>query len=243
MKRFNNKKKFISTIKFKCFIVFFIIINSLLLFMSYGSNMNKDVVVLIDSKVDKVLYQFFSDLITDDVINKKSVGDILLVTKNKNDEILLVNYDLEKTYKILTDVSSVLKNAISDLENGNIKVCIEDDFLCNSSKGLVVNIPLFLNSKNIFLNNLGPRIPVIVRFNETLLTNIKTKVTNYGLNNALLEIYITVEIKKIIITPVKTFDDVFNYDILISALVVNGSVPNFYGGITSNSSILDIPMN
>lgn len=243
MKRFKNKKKFISTIKFKCFIVFFIIINSLLLFMSYGSNMNKDVVVLIDSKVDKVLYQFFSDLITDDVINKKSVGDILLVTKNKNDEILLVNYDLEKTYKILTDVSSVLKNAISDLENGNIKVGIEDDFLCNSSKGLVVNIPLFLNSKNIFLNNLGPRIPVIVRFNETLLTNIKTKVTNYGLNNALLEIYITVEIKKIIITPVKTFDDVFNYDILISALVVNGSVPNFYGGITSNSSILDIPMN
>ena len=158
MKRFKNKKKFISTIKFKCFIVFFIIINSLLLFISYGSNMNKDVVVLIDSKVDKVLYQFFSDLITDDVINKKSVGDILLVTKNKNDEILLVNYDLEKTYKILTDVSSVLKNAISDLENGNIKVCIEDDFLCNSSKGLVVNIPLFLNSKNIFLNNLGNKL-------------------------------------------------------------------------------------
>ena len=72
-----------------------------------------------------------------------------------------------------------------------------------------------------------------------IIVNIKTKVTNYGFNNALLEIYITVEIEKLIITPVFKDNDKFYYDILIGAVVVNGSVPEFYSnGLESHSNIL-----
>jgi len=190
------------------------------------------------------MFQFFSDLITNDVINRDSVNDILEITKNSKGEILTVNYDLEKTYKILTDVSQILENGINNLENGKIDVTIYDKYLNSSQNGLILNIPLFLGSENIFLNNLGPNIPVLINFNEFLLTNIKTKVTNYGFNNALLEIYITVEMQKLIITPLKKNEDKFYYDILIGAMVVNGSVPEFYGGTYENSSkIFDIPMS
>ena len=59
-----------------------------------------------------------------------------------------------------------------------------------------------------------------------------------------MELYITVEIQKLIITPIKKNEEKFYYDILIGALVVNGRMPNFYGGnYESNSQILDIPIN
>jgi len=162
--------------------------------------------------------------------------------------ISMENGDIKEAQSYTREVSSllavILKDALINLENGKIDVSIYDKYLENGKDGLLLNVPIFLGSNNIFLNNLGPKIPIIINFNGSLLTNIKTKVTNYGLNNALLEIYITVEIEKLIITPVVKDKEKFYYDILIGAVVVNGTVPNFYGGTYENSSnILDIPLS
>ena len=243
--KLRNYHKNKNTINKIMLIVFFLsLILAIVLFNNYGKNITDESVELINQKTDKIIYDFFNDLITDDIINKENVNNILDITKNKRDEILTVNYDLEKSYKMLTILSSVLKKAIIDLENGKIDVEDYDKYLTSSKNGLVLNIPLFLNSDNIFINNLGPRIPVLINFNENLLTNLKTKVTNYGFNNALLEVYVTVEMQKLIITPVKKYDDKFYYEILIGAIVVNGSVPEFYGSsYESASSILSLPLD
>ncbi len=241
MKRMNLKKH--TKKRTILFIVFFCLaLNSLILFHTYSKYTNKKIPVFINQALDKIIYQFFTDLITDNIINKENVSNILDITKNNEGEILAVNYNLEKTYALLTEVSNILKEGISDLENGKIDVKIYDKYIDTHKSNLVLNIPLFLGSKNVFLNNIGPVIPIAIRFNETLLTNIKTKVTNYGFNNALLEVYITVELQKLIISPVIKDKNKFNYDILVASLVVNGSVPDFYGDeILSASAILDIP--
>ena len=85
---------------------------------------------------------------------------------------------------------------------------------------------------------------MLTLLNTLRVANIKTKVTNYGFNNALLEIYVTVELQKLIITPLGKKTTPFNYDIIIGALVINGAVPEFYGGsYETYSNILDIPMD
>lgn len=223
-------------------VLFLVFISSIILFNIYGGNVSPKTNDLVSEQIDELVYQFFNELITNDVINKESINDILEITKNDKGEILTVNYDLEKTYTVLTNVSKILKDGLDDLQSGKINVSFYDRYIESGSHGLVIKVPLFLGSNNIFLNNLGPKIPVLINFSETLLTNIRTKVTNYGFNNALLEVYITVEMQKIIITPLQKESPKFNYDILIGALVVNGSVPEFYGGIYETASgILDIP--
>ncbi len=245
MKRMNLKKNnYKRTINTILFIVFFcLFLNSFIIYNLYSKYMGNKVIILTNNKIDKVLNQFFSDLITDKVINKASVSDILDINKNNEGEILAVNYNLEKTYKVLTNISNILKTGLSNLENGKIDVKIYDKFLESKNNNIVLNIPFFLGSSNVFLTKLGPKIPLVIDLNETLLTNIKTKVTNYGFNNALLEIYIVVEMQKLIIAPMLKEEEKFSYDILIGALVVNGSVPEFYGdSIESASSILDVPI-
>ena len=222
-------------------VVFFLIfIISIILVNLYGKKSNDDIKNVVDQKIDKILYQLFNELVTNDVINKENINNMLIITKNNKGEILTVNYDLEEAYKILTSITKLLSESIKNLENGKISVNIDDKYLKSGKNGLILYVPFFLSSKNVFLNNLGPKIPILINFNENILTNVKTKVTNYGFNNALLEIYITVEMQKLIITPVARNDSKFNYDILVAALVVNGSVPEFYGGYyQSSSSILN----
>ena len=238
-----HKVKNKNTIKKNLLIVFFcLIIANIFLLNIYSNKVSKKASILASEQIDEIIYQFFNELITNDVINKSSVKDILEINKNNKGEILSVNYDLEKTYTILTDVTKVLKDALINLESGKIDVSMYNKYLENGKNGLILKVPLFLGSDNIFLNNIGPRIPIVVNFNETFLTNVKTKVTNYGFNNALLEVYITVEMQKLMITPLKKDNSKFHYNILVSSLVVNGSVPEFYGGTyESSSGILDIP--
>lgn len=245
MKRISLKKvKKKSTIS-KLFIVFFCaFICALFLFNVYTRKTTKNSIILVNAKIDKVLYQFFNELITDDIINKENVNDILNITRNNYGEILTVNYDLEKTYSVLTNISKILKTGINNLEKGVIDVTMYDKYLNSNKYGLVINVPFFLASNNIFINNLGPKVPILISFNENLLTNIKTKVTSYGFNNALLEVYVVVEMKKTLITPLKEDSEKFVYDILIGAMVVNGSVPSIYGKeYETSSSIFNLPLN
>ena len=238
--KYNNK----NTIIKKIIIVFFcILVLAIMLFNTYGNKNSDSIKKLVNQKLNKFLYEYFNEKINEDVVKIEN-NDLLTITKNNRDEIITVDYNLEESYKMLSKISNLLKSSINDLENGKIEVSIYDKYLENGKNGLILNVPFFLYSNNIFLNNLGPKIPVMINFNESLLTNIKTKVTNYGFNNALLELYITVEMQKLIITPIYKDEEKFNYEILIGAKVVHGSVPEFYGNnYEVSSGIFDIPIN
>ena len=143
MNRFNTKNKKNNTIKIKIFIVFFsVILNAIILFNIYGNKTSNDISILIDQKINKILYQYFNELITNDIINNESIRDILNIHKNNNEEILSVHYNMEKTYKILTDVSKILKESINNLENGTINVSLYDRYLENGKNGLILKVPL-----------------------------------------------------------------------------------------------------
>ena len=70
------------------------------------------------------------------------------------------------------------------------------------------------------------------------MTNLRTKVTNYGLNNALVEVYVYVEFSNQIITPFKKQEMKLEYDAVIASMMIEGEVPSFYNGtIEKESSI------
>lgn len=241
MTQFKTRKKYNITITKLIVVVFLLIISlSLSLFNLYGQKYSSHYLAVSKTKLKKVTYQFFSDLITEKDINDESTTDIIFLNVNSKGEIISVDYNMEKTYQLLTKLSNVLKSSLSDLEHGRVDVQIYDEMLTSSDKGLILNVPFFAGSKNIFLNSLGPTIPIKVKFSGSLLTNIKTKVTNYGINNALLEVYVTVKITEYLISPLPNNTLTLDYDILVSAKVVNGKVPNYFGkSLESNSNLVN----
>lgn len=146
------------------------------------------------------------------------------------------------TYTVTNNNTSLVKYKVVAILNENLQHFDEFEYFDSNFKtetnSLIVSYPFGIYSDNIFVNNLGPRIPVKINLINNLSTNIKTKVTDYGINSLLLEMYIVVELKHEIVAS-KIYEVQSTYELLVSSKLLQGSIPNYFGGvIEKNSSII-----
>ncbi len=227
--------------KSKLIIIFSIIIILIFtttssIFKWYFDSVTPNINEIVVTKLEKVVYEILTSELNTKEINE---NNMLVLTKNKDGEIITVDYDLKKAYEINNNINNSIRKSINNLNNSTLR---NSEFE-NINNSLFINIPLFINSKYSIISSLGPSIPIKIDFVDTIMTNLKTKVTSYGMNNSLAEIYVVTEVKIKIITPVTSKEIVINYDILIDATMINGRIPMFYGSdITSESNILDVPL-
>lgn len=212
-----------------------------LIFKSYTHKASEKIISVAQIKLNEFMEGFLSKNIGYKILNDDVLEDILVINKNENGEILYVDYNLDKAYFALDIVTKELNELITELENGNFT---SNKNVINGPNGMVIKMPLMIFSDNAFLASLGPSIYVPVNFVGAILTNIKSKITDYGLNNALVELYVTIKLNSNLITPVSTQDKTIEYDVLVASSVINGRVPEVYGGfISSQSSALSIPID
>lgn len=202
-------------------LVFFLVV---FYFNFYSVYLESIVENISNKQLEKDIYLLINDSVSN-VIKNENVDNFFIMNTNSDNEILYIDYDLKKSYYVLEKMTFSLKNKL-------IK------------KSVVLFLPIGLSSKNIFLYNLGPKVAVKINYADSLITNVYTKVTNYGLNNALLEIYIKVKLNGLIIAQFKNTQKNIEYDVLIASKVVSGKVPMFYGdSIKSSSMLFDISIN
>ena len=211
-----------------------------ILFSGYSKFVSKRLIDVAHVKLNEFMDYFLSSKINYDLFKGDNLKDIIVINKNSDGEILYVSYDMDKSYKVLDLVTKELENNINDLENGNVGNIKN---VSGGKNGILLKVPMFIGN-NAIISNLGPKIYVPINFVGSILTNLKTKITDYGINNALVEIYVTVKLSTNIISPTSSKEMVIDYDVLIASVVVNGRVPSVYGGlIQSKSSGLSIPIS
>ena len=240
MKRF-KKRKNLKISKVIYMVVALIFFFTYILFNLYSKITSDKLIDVTFIKLDEFMESFLSNNINFDLLKDDVMKDIIVINKNKEGEILYVTYDMDQAYYALEVVTQELETAISDLENGNKSVKSRN--IVSGGKGIALRMPFFTGSSSVLLSNLGPSVYVPVNFVGSVLTNIKTKITDYGINNALVEIYVTVELKTDLISPVSEKTNKIDYDVLVASTVINGRVPEVYGGlIQSKSSNFSIPI-
>jgi len=200
-------------------LVFFLLIT---MYLNYSQKYNPKLIIVAKESLKKEIYNDINNSIIHAAKNNKE--DILKVYLNQNDEIVYVDYDLEKVYKILEYLTKNLQNK------------------ARSKEKFVIKLPFMVFQENVLLHNLGPKVTVRVNQINSLLTKVYTKITDYGLNNALLEAYIKIKIEGRLITPVSSQTSVFEYDFLVSSKVINGKVPSIYGHALTSGVTFDIPI-
>lgn len=222
-------------------IVIFITVLLIILLTSYflkkfNKNINDNLITISEAEIKKTTYSLITNKINNSVINSKTVNDILVINKNTKDEILFVDFNLDKAYKLLDNISNILTSSLKNIENSDINILYLDDTLSHKANGFILNIPFGNTLKTNYFYNLGPKLPVRINFIGSVLTNLKTKVTNYGLNNALVEVYIYIELSNKIITPFKNKELKLEYDAVIASMMIEGEVPSFFNGTLENTS-------
>lgn len=180
--------------------------------------------------------RFITDELNSSIFNEKNLADILIIEKNNQGEILYVDFDLEQAYQVLDRVSLTLTSSFDQLEDGNVSVAYLDSKLSHDLNSMVLSIPIGNSFNNLYFYNFGPKIPVRINFNGAVLTNLKTKVTDYGLNNALVELFVYLDFTVQIMSPFDIEEISLEYDAVIASMMIEGSVPNYYSGVIEKDS-------
>lgn len=231
MKLRKNKKY-----SFFWLIVFLIVFLTFFLFNKYTKNIEPKLISIAKYDLDKYTNKAILNNLDTYIVDSNNLMNLLIINKNKDGEIISVDYDVEKVYLMLNEITSNVHNkfAYVDLDT----FTNYEKSLSNSNNGFILSYPILLGSNNMFLNNLGPKIPIKVDVLSNILTNINTSIKDYGINSLLVEVYIVINIRhKIIALNVEDIN--FEYKFLLASKVINGSIPSYYGGVISkNSSIV-----
>lgn len=188
----------------------------IIIFSLYSKKINPKLNDYIDFLVKDEIYK--KVIKSNNFITNEEVNDILYIDKNKSNEIVYLDYDIDKTYKLLNKYIDSLKK--------------------DNSKSKILTVPFFIASDNIIISSLGPKVKFKYEIIDNVKGKIKTKVTDFGVNNALVEMYFELEIGYLVVIPMNKKESVLKTEILISSKIINGKVPTFYGkNIFKESSV------
>lgn len=109
----------------------------------------------------------------------------------------------------------------------------------------LIEIPIGQATNNTLLANLGPKVPVQLRVIGDVQSNFENELTEYGINAALFELSIHIEVNVRIVIPFSTETTTVATDIPIDTATILGEVPNFYGapGDSNQSPSFSYPMD
>lgn len=191
-----------------------------------------------------VITKAVSKHITDEL----DIEKLFIINKDNDGKILTIDFNSALVNKFLTTTASSVQISLRQIEKGNIDILqLSDDVEVEFDKkkleeGIIFEIPFGLVYKNALLSNLGPKIPVRLNVMGDITSNIKTKVTNYGINNALVEVFIDIKIDEQVILPFTSKKVTIKSNIPVALKIIEGSVPNYYfNGMQNTSPIISLP--
>lgn len=192
-------------------------------------------------ETEKMATQVINNAVTNEISNKTYLNDLIKTTLNENGEIVSVDFDPIYVNKALTGVTNTVQENLKKMEEGNIE--LSNNVSPSEKNGIIYEIPFGIVFYTPILADLGPKIPVKVRMVGSVVSNVKTKITNYGINNALLEVLVEIEVSEQIILPFISQKETIKQEIPVAMKVIQGTVPKYYGGSMSDrSSLLSIPI-
>jgi len=105
----------------------------------------------------------------------------------------------------------------------------------------VVEIPLGQATGNTVLANLGPKIPVHFEIVGSLQSDVVHEVKEFGVNAALIEIYIPVDVSIRIVVPFSTDTAEVSTRVFVDSRVIMGDVPEFYNAGGPGGPSISVP--
>ncbi len=196
-----------------------------------------------EKEVKKLVILVINNSINDEVINEMGNNELFDIVKNNNNEIVLIDYNSMNVNKYLALVVRTVSNNLDLIENGKYNLLsfnLEgyDNKLLN--KGIIANIPFGSLLGLNLLSNVGPRVPVKFNLIKDVSGGIDTKINEYGINNAYMEVLVKVKVNVNINLLFLSRTINIECSVPISMKIIQGNIPNFYtGGINSTFGYIE----
>lgn len=244
----HRKKSHLSKKKILLLGVVFVFIITGFLINYIGKTLNPTLLNYAEIETKRLSVTIINDAVTNEVTEILDKGDLFDITQNNDGEIQTVDFNSQIVNQVLQLATNAVQEKLTALEEGDVDKFSVPNTLRSTTfsklkEGIVCEIPLGVLSNNSLLSNIGPKFPVRLSFIGAVLGNVNTKINNYGINNAIVEISVHIEITQRIIMPLVSKEVLISTDIPIAIKMVQGKVPIYYqNGLDENSNLFSLPI-
>ncbi|MBQ7141440.1 MAG: sporulation protein YunB [Bacilli bacterium] len=188
--------------------------------------------------------------ISKQIANEIDLEELIITTKNNDGEIQTIDFNPYLVNKVLNSITNSVQLNLKWLQEGKVDMIeLPEGVIVNYDnaklkQGIIYEMPMGLITKNAFLSNLGPKIPVKLNLVGAVECGVNTKVNDYGINNAVVEISVNVKVSEQVSLPFTSKLVEIETDIPVAIKIIEGKVPSYYSnGISKNSDTFSIPIN
>lgn len=180
--------------------------------------------------------------------DQRQIENLVIIEKSEDGRVSTVGWNTEVMRNFLWESTKTVQDYLNAVERGEIPVSrITDDPRLNStdeksSSGIIAEIPLGQATRNVLLANLGPVIPVRFSMVGDASSDVIKKVTEHGINNVLIELYILIKVNIQVVIPFETRVITVTTDIPIDIRNIQGEVPYFFNSGEGGEPSIEAPL-
>lgn len=229
-----------------------IIIVLILLVISFYSINKKVSPALInyaETEIRNISTMVINRAISKQMVEELDFDELFLIDKNSSGEINTIDFNPQIVNKVLSTCTATVQLNLKYVEQGKLEEIDIPEILLTEykrgkkSSGVIYEIPSGVIFNNVVLANLGPKIPVRLNLVGDIESNVQTKITDYGINNALIEVFVTITVSEQVILPFISKTIQVSTDIPVAMKMISGKIPNsYFGNMDKTSTTLSVPV-
>ncbi len=183
--------------------------------LDYAKRKSTNIVsVLVNKSINEVLYEH-------------EYEDLIEIEKDNNGQIVNLNFNNKEINDILYLSTENILKSITLLEENKYD---ELDTEYMSDKELLYYVPIGVIHDIPVLVNIGPRIPFKIEILGSVDNKTETSVKEYGINSSIIEVFLNINLQVQVILPFKTESYDAQKKILLDSKIIQGKIPEYYGG-------------
>ena len=211
-------------------IIFLIVVIAIIIIKVINDKITPLVMDYSKGEMKRITSIIINRSINSDILDKNDMDNLFIITKDPNNEIMTISLDSIIVNKITDNISDACEDNLRLMEEGKYAE-LKEKFNIGEEYFYVPSGIIF---KNTLFSSIGPKIPINLKIVGNVTSSIKTDVKEYGINNSVITISSEITVEMMIILPFSSdYVSITNLT-PISIKLIQGKVPQFYGGSLVN---------
>ncbi|MGN7387400.1 sporulation protein YunB [Sporosarcina sp. SAFN-015] len=175
------------------------------------------------------------------------VNEIIENVPNDSPGMVTNTLNAEIINKSRAEIHSLVEAYLKMAESGNLEMLplsenIEyDPDAMEADGGVVFFVPMGQATGIPMIGNFGPKIPIRFHVIGEAQTTVETGITEFGINNAMVEVNILVTVNVQIIVPLATRRSVVEQKIPVAIGLIQSPIPQIYNRSGDNPPQIEVP--
>ncbi len=176
------------------------------------------------------------------------VNDIIVDLPSQSDDMITTKFNTDIINQVRSETVTLVKEYLQQAENGDLNSLpslenVEYDVgKMEAGDGIVFFVPLGQALNIPIIGNLGPKIPIRLHLIGSVNSDVETTITEFGINNAKVDVDIFIEVNVQIIIPFATSSATVKQKIPVAMGLVRGTVPHIYSAGEGTQPSIEVPI-